>query len=166
MDKVGYEHGLIKYTTENALEGKQTHVLRPRMVVYAVLLCTLAGGLFYSMVTRVPLELDIIRDRNALYRETDDGWIENIYTLKIINMDKVDHRLALSVGGIMGMRLQGMDDRFVAVTGQVMEKVVRVQVDPEQVQKSGYDITFRLQAVDQPALTVNEKGRFLGPVRQ
>jgi cytochrome c oxidase accessory protein FixG len=166
MDKVGYERGLIRYTTENALEGKATHVLRPRMVVYALLLCIITGGLFYSMATRVPLELDIIRDRNALYRETDEGWIENIYTLKIINMDEQSHRLSLSAGGIPGLRLLGVDTKFTADSGHVMEKVVRLQVDPEVLQKTGYDISFRLQAVDQPSLTVNETGRFIGPVRR
>lgn len=164
MDKVGYEHGLIKYTTENAIEGKPTQVMRPRMIVYAVLLGTITAGLLFSMATRVPLKLDIIRDRNALYRETDEGWIENIYTLKIINMDKVDHHIAFSAGGIPGMRLQGVDENFISMTGRVMEKVVRIQVQPSELKKAGYNITFRLQAVDQPELTVNEKGRFIGPI--
>jgi len=165
MDKVGYSRGLIKYTTENALEGKPTRVLRPRMIVYAVLLCAMGLGLIYSMATRVPLGLDIIRDRNALYREADNGWIENIYTLKIINMDKTDHRLSLSAEGISGLRLQGAAAEFTAAAGQVMEKVVRLQADPEVLNKAGYDINFRIQAIDQPVLTLTEKGRFIAPVR-
>ena len=166
MDKIGYEHGLIKYTTENAIEGNPTNILRPRMMVYAVLLGTITIGLLYSMATRVPLTLDIIRDRNSLYRETEEGLIENIYTLKIINMDKIDHRLSLSVGGIAGMQLQGADEKLIASSGQVMEKIVRIKVDPEALSKTGYDITFRLQAADQPSLTINETGRFIGPLRR
>ena len=166
MGKLDYEKGLVKYTTENAIEGKATQVFRPRMIVYAVLLATITLGLLYSMATRVPLKLDIIRDRNALYRETNEEWIENVYTLKIINMDKLDHHLALSVSGISGMRLKGVDKKLIAVSGTVMEKVVRIEVDPTMLNKAGYDITFRLQAVDQPSLTINEKGRFIGPLRR
>ena len=166
MGKLDYEKGLVKYTTENAIEGKATQVFRPRMIVYAVLLATITLGLLYSMATRVPLKLDIIRDRNALYRETNEEWIENVYTLKIINMDKLDHHLSLSVSGIQGMRLKGVDKKLIAVSGKVMEKVVRIEVDPVMLNKAGYDIKFRLQAVDQPSLTINEKGRFIGPLRR
>ena len=66
MEKMGYPKGLVRYTTQNALEGKLTHIVRPRMFVYAALISVITIALFYSMFTRMPLELDIIRDRNAL----------------------------------------------------------------------------------------------------
>ncbi|NNF97026.1 MAG: cytochrome c oxidase accessory protein CcoG, partial [Halobacteria archaeon] len=68
MDKMGYAKGLIRYTTQNALKGTATHIVRPRMFVYGVLISAITIALFYSMITRMPLGLDIIRDRNALYR--------------------------------------------------------------------------------------------------
>jgi len=87
MDKMGYEKGLVRYTTQNRIDGKTTNLFRPRIIIYASLLIIVSLTLVYSIATRIPLELDIIRDRNALYRETVDGLIENIYTLKLINMD-------------------------------------------------------------------------------
>ena len=95
MDKMGYERGLVRYTTEHALHGGVTHVLRFRTFVYAGLLLLITAGLLYSISQRVPLEMDIIRDRNALFRDTGDGNIENIYTLKVINMDAKPHELSL-----------------------------------------------------------------------
>ena len=80
MDKMGSPRGLIRYTTEHAMHGKTTHVLRPRMVVYAALLLVGTGTLLYSLITRTPLILDVIRDRNALYREVRGDWIENAYS--------------------------------------------------------------------------------------
>jgi len=41
MDKLGYEHGLIRYTTQNAIDGKASRVVRPRIVVYGTLLALL-----------------------------------------------------------------------------------------------------------------------------
>ncbi len=92
MDKMEYPHGLIRFTTENALKHKQAHVLRPRIFVYAALLLVIISGTLWSMTHRTPLRADLIRDRNALYRELPDGMIENVYTLKITNMDDVPHQ--------------------------------------------------------------------------
>ena len=44
MDKMGYERGLIRYTTQNAIDGKATRVLRPRVLVYGTLLAALLGA--------------------------------------------------------------------------------------------------------------------------
>ena len=66
----------------------------------ASLLMILTLALIYSVATRIPLELNIIRDRNALYKETVDGLVENIYTLKLINMDTEDHQYQLRVDGL------------------------------------------------------------------
>ncbi|MDZ7809743.1 MAG: 4Fe-4S dicluster domain-containing protein [Arhodomonas sp.] len=54
MDRMGYPRGLIRYTTENALEGKPTHVLRPRVIVYSVLLLALLVGTLTAVAMRTP----------------------------------------------------------------------------------------------------------------
>ena len=99
MEKMDYQPGLIRYTTENALEGKKTRIMRPRMLVYATLLSVIFIGTVWSMTTRIPLRADLIRDRNQLYRELSEGRIENVYTLKLINMDDKDHRYLISLPG-------------------------------------------------------------------
>ena len=99
MEKMEYPTGLIRYTTENALEGKKTRIIRPRMVVYATLLSSILVGTLWSMTVRVPLRADLIRDRNQLYRELPDGRIENVYTLKLINMDNKEHRYLITLPG-------------------------------------------------------------------
>jgi cytochrome c oxidase accessory protein FixG len=99
MDKMGYEQGLIRYTTENALSGKATRVLRPRIFIYATLLIAMLSGVIWSISERVPLRAELIRDRNTLYRELPGGLIENVYTLKLINMDQREHRYRVSVLG-------------------------------------------------------------------
>jgi len=97
MDKMGYERGLIRYTTENALEGKKTRVFRPRIVIYAVLLTAVLAGIFFSLSNKTPLRAELIRDRNMLFRELDDGFVENIYKLKLINQDDRAHRYRVTI---------------------------------------------------------------------
>ena len=164
MDKMGYARGLVKYTTQHAIEGIRTHIIRPRMVVYAVLLTAISVALVYNMITRMPLELDIIRDRNALYRETNAGLIENTYILKLINMDNRDHTYRLSATGIDNMKVV-IDANIIEVkAGTTTEMPARIQVDPVDLKKVGYDVHFSLQAIDNEKLHVIEKGRFIGPI--
>ncbi|MFK7955059.1 MAG: cytochrome c oxidase accessory protein CcoG [Lysobacterales bacterium] len=105
MDKMDYPRGLIRYSSANALTGKKTHVIRPRMMVYAILLLVISTGIAWSLVERTPLRMEVLRDRNALYRELPDGWIENVYTLRIINMTETPARYTLGLSGNIDMTL-------------------------------------------------------------
>lgn len=164
MDKMGYEKGLVRYTTQNRIDGKETHLLRPRIVVYASLLILISLALIYSIATRIPLELDIIRDRNSLYRETVDGLVENIYTLKLINMDTKEHRYQLRVEGLKEMVFIQPKDEIIVKSGEVLNLAVRIQIDPIHLKKTSSNVNFYLNATDQANLLVTEKARFIGPL--
>lgn len=163
MDKMGYPKGLVRYTTENALLGKAVRILRPRVLLYAALLLAMIGGLGYALATRLPLELDVIRDRNALFRETGTGLIENVYTLKVLNMDDRPHSYRLTVQGIANLQLRMNRDEIDVPAGEVMELPVRLQADAGDLSVRSNKIAFTLQDRHNPKLTITEEARFLGP---
>ncbi|MCP3690035.1 MAG: cytochrome c oxidase accessory protein CcoG, partial [Gammaproteobacteria bacterium] len=78
MDKIGYDRGLIRYSTENALQNNPSKVMRPRIIIYAIILSIISTIIIYNMSSRIALELDVIRDRNRLFRETPEGLVENV----------------------------------------------------------------------------------------
>lgn len=166
MDKMGYAKGLVKYTTQNAIEGINTRVLRPRVIVYFSILVGITIALFYNMSVRIPLELDIIRDRNALYRTTDEGMIENIYTLKVANMDVVPHTYKISLDSPFQAKLILRHDQITIPAGQSGEWPARVQADPAELKAMSQKLSFTLQAIDKAELTVTDTGVFLGPGRR
>jgi len=166
MDKMSYEKGLVRYTTQNRIDGKTTHLFRPRIIVYASLLMIISLTLIYSIATRIPLEMDIIRDRNALYRETVEGLVENIYTLKLINMDTKDHKYQIRVDGLKNMTFIQPDSEIKIKSGEVVNLAVRIQIDPVNLSKTSSNVNFYLQAIDQADLAVTEKARFIGPLSQ
>jgi polyferredoxin len=120
-------------------------------------------GAFWSIYNRMPLAMDVIRDRNTLFRETDRGMIENVYTLKIINMTGQAHSYSLSVSGIPGASLLLDTIDIVVDSGEVIEEAVRVSVDPDQLSDRSTEIEFHLTATDSEDLYVTEEARFLGP---
>jgi cytochrome c oxidase accessory protein FixG len=164
MEKMGYEKGLVRYTTQNRIDGKETKLLRPRIVIYATLLILVSLALVYSIATRIPLEMDIIRDRNALYRETVDGLVENIYTIKLINMDTKDHQYELHADGIKEMLFIQPKAKIKISSGEVINLAVRIQIDPVNIKKTSSKVNFYLKATDQENLAVTETARFIGPL--
>ncbi|RMD70705.1 MAG: cytochrome c oxidase accessory protein CcoG [Gammaproteobacteria bacterium] len=163
MEKMRYPKGLIRYTTENALEGKPTRIIRPRVVIYGMLLIALMAGFVYALTHRVPLRVDIMRDRNTLYRETPEGLVENVYTLKVLNMDEAPHRYRLTVSGIKGLDWSPKAP-LQAPGGEVVAYPVQVRLDPVHLEHPSETIYFTVEAVDIPGLKVTEDTRFLGPV--
>jgi cytochrome c oxidase accessory protein FixG len=163
MDKMGYEKGLIRYTTQNAMDGKPAHILRPRIIIYAVILVLLLGSLITMIATRTPLELDVIRDRNELYRETDNEMIENVYTLKLINMDDQPHSYDLVVEGIEGLQLLYDVDEIYVAAAAVLDLPIRLRVEEDSLKSRSTPIKLRLTARDDKSLTIEEEARFLGP---
>jgi len=107
MDKMGYPRGLVRYTTENVLAGHKRRIVRPRTIVYGTILLALLCAFAWGVTHRSPVILDVLHDRNALYRETADGGIENGYTLKLVNKtDRLQH-LTVSLPAGSPLRIVG-----------------------------------------------------------
>ncbi|HSM68179.1 MAG TPA: cytochrome c oxidase accessory protein CcoG [Xanthomonadales bacterium] len=161
MDKMDYPRGLIRYTTENALQGRASKILRPRVLIYGALLGLLIAGLALSIAQRTPLRAELIRDRNVLYRELSDGQVENVYSLKLINMDRRTHKYRISVAGNP------------AVTASTSRPLV---LGPEQVGTFSLRLTapadagqgvqrleIRFEAEDDPAIARSTSARLILP---
>lgn len=168
MDKVGLPRGLIRYTTENALAKHFTskdvvgHILRPRIILYTVILTAITIAAAWSLATRVPLKVDVIRDRSLLAREADDGRIENVYNLKIMNTTEEPKRYSLAVEGMDGIEIVG--ERIVEVaSAENHEVTIVVRVPPESGKKGANTIYFDIKAQNHDKIAVHEKASFLMP---
>lgn len=168
MDKVGLPRGLIRYTTENALaqhfgpKEVMAHILRPRIILYTVILIAIIGASVWSLATRVPLKVDVIRDRSILAREADDGRIENVYNLKIMNTTEEPKRYLLSVQGMEGIELVGENGVEVG-SAENHEITVVVRVPPESGKTGANTIYFDVKAENHDKIAVHEKASFLMP---
>ena len=168
MDKVGKPRGLIRYTTENALakhfspKDVVSHILRPRIILYTTILVALTAASIWSLATRVPLKVDIIRDRSLLAREADDGRIENVYNLKIMNTTEEAKRYGLTVEGMDGIELVGEQIVEVA-SAENHEVTVVVRVPPDSGKKGANQIYFDIKALNHDKIAVHEKASFLMP---
>jgi len=164
MTKMNYPKGLVRYATENTLNGQEYRLFRPRLFAYGSVLLVMMATFAYALVTRVPLEVDIIRERNRLYRETPQGDIENVYQLRVLNMDQRAHTYRIEVGGIDGIRVVGEQDVHVAA-GEIAEVPLRLVVPRAQATAGSATVTFTVVAAD-AGWTIVEENRFIAPERR
>ncbi len=146
MDKMKYPKGLIRYTTEHELKGKKVHLVRAKLVGYAVVLVVMSCLLVMEIVNRVPVSLDIIRDRNELARENFNGEVENVYTLKILNKSQTDNVYRLSVKGLEHVKWLG-DQEVMVKAADVYTLPISLAVDPYDLTEHITKITFVVEQI-------------------
>lgn len=102
MDKLNLPRGLIKYSAEC---GESFRLLRPRTFWYTGIVLLVSCLALYSLLTRSPLDLNVIHDRNPLFVQLSDGEIRNGYELHIINKSHDDKKYVLEVEGLGDVKL-------------------------------------------------------------
>lgn len=162
MDKMGYPRGLIRYSTQNAIDGRPSRILRPRVLVYGMLLSAIFAAWAWGIGQRSPLILDVLRDRNALYRESTEGMIENTYTLKLVNKRMRPGRYRIGVEGDSDIALIDAPLEVVVEAEQVL--TLATTLHAERARVSGRrQVSFVVESVDEPDLRVERGTSFFAP---
>ncbi|SFC15575.1 cytochrome c oxidase accessory protein FixG [Marinospirillum celere] len=161
MDKMEYPRGLIRYTTEEELNGRKTRILRPRLIGYFTVLMVMIIAFSWALSNRVPLEMDIQRDRNQLFRMTSDGLVENSYRLGITNMTQAEQTYQLRLEGAETLQLQGAE-RYTLAAGESRQFSIRVQADPQALPEApAINIEFHLESEEDARLGASRESRFI-----
>ncbi|WP_120995378.1 cytochrome c oxidase accessory protein CcoG [Stutzerimonas urumqiensis] len=161
MDKMGYPRGLISYTTEHNLSGQKTHLVRPRLIGYAIALIAMITLFTYAVIARPLVQLDVSKDR-VLFRENAEGHVENVYALKIANKAQHPQTFVVEASGLEGLRYDG-DSEVTAAAGEQVSLTVELSIPHEKLPSSTNEIMFHVQSVDDPSIEDDAESRFIGP---
>ncbi|MFT4798155.1 MAG: cytochrome c oxidase accessory protein FixG [Candidatus Azotimanducaceae bacterium] len=173
MDKMGYAHGLIAYTTEHQLEGKPWTWKRPRLIGYGLAMVVMISLFTGALLTRKALDVDVLRSRGQLFQEIPGGYIQNTYTVKAMNKTLKRQQYVLSVTGLPDLKWIPKAP-FDIEGGEVQDISLTVIVDPDQLQAMNNELTVTLtehlsQPLDKPLdkpgsqASVDKETRFIGP---
>ena len=114
MDKMGYAKGLIRYSTENGVVNGWTRLqmfkraLRPRVLIYGAVLSAASVAFAASVAMRSPFKFDVVKDRGALARVVEEGAVENVYRIQIMNRTEAPQTYRVSASGIDGLEVVAM----------------------------------------------------------
>ncbi|WP_018276478.1 cytochrome c oxidase accessory protein CcoG [Teredinibacter turnerae] len=162
MDKMNYDRGLIRFTSEVELKTGNFRFFRPRVIGYVLAVVVMATAFIYTISSRTPLSVDVIRDRGArLYRINGDD-VQNVYTVKINNMDNTSHSYTLTVSGDYPFRV--VNYRKVEILpGEVFTVPVRVAVERKSLDSEKARLVMTVTSLDDDSLVATETTSFLGP---
>lgn len=167
MDKLGYARGLVRYSTQNAVQqhwsSKEVvrHVLRPRVVVYSVILASIVIAMVVSLTLRTPFRVDVVRDRGVLARIVSGGKVENVYRLQIMNATESAQNFHIAASGLPGLTV--VTQEGVAIeAAQSRWVVVRVQAPFDVAPAGSHVIHFDVAATSMSA-QLAEKSVFIIP---
>jgi len=166
MARAGYPKGLIRYTTENALKLKLSprqvlaRSFRPRVLVYTAVLSIIVIAIGTALYKRVPLKVDVIRDRANISREVEGKWVENIYRLQIMNTQERPHSFVVRARGVQTLHVA--DDEAIEIPGAATRMVpVRLRIDAGRLAPGSHKIEFEVAAVDDASIVAHERSIFL-----
>ena len=167
MSKNNLPPGLIRYTTTRALAQRLSprrmlaHVFRPRVVVYTAVLWAIVAGMAVSIALRVPLKVDVIRDRGALAREVEGDRVENVYRLQVMNTSEQRHAYEVAADGLAGLRMAS-ERSFEVEPEATRTFVVRLQAPRDSIPPGSNRIELTIRSLDNAAVQVREKSVFFG----
>ncbi len=160
MDRMGYDRGLLRYTSERVLKGGATRLLRPRLIGYAVAMTAMIAAFIWALDARPQLQLDVTRDR-TLYRENMQGQIENMYRLKLINKTQQPRRYALALDG-GPFELQGPREISLA-PGEIADLPVSVAL-LDNARDFSHELRFEVSDLAEPDNRVSTPSTFVAPI--
>jgi len=168
MDKIERPRGLIRYTTDRGMAEHSTptdirsHILRPRVRIYGTILLLIIVAMLGSLYLRTPLKLDVIRDRGAMGREVEDGLIENVYRLQVMNTTEQSHSYRITVSGLDSLT-QATADVVTLGPTETLAHAIRLRAAHGAGKQGSNKIRITLQAMDDPSLQVSEPAVFFVP---
>ena len=144
------EHDLVNYTSENALNGRKTRLLRPKTIGYGVILTAAIAILTWSVLTRSPYTGTVEQIRQPLYTQLADGGIRNIYEIKLNNKLTAPMTVGIHIEGLPGATLDMDGMERIELTPQERIKLLaRVQIPPiESGKAAGDKVVFIIRALE------------------
>ncbi len=170
MDRLQRPRGLVKYTTHHALHGLPTRLLRPRSIAYGIAWLLFSVGLLVALILRSPIELDVVRDRNALYQQVQDvqlgAAVENVYSLHITNKADEAYRFAFSIAGIPGAVFHPALAELQLAGREKQQLPMRIRIPAAALAPGVNDLDItatRLGSDGEPVASKTVRARFFAP---
>ena len=131
------------------------------MILFGAVMAVVA-----SLYLRVPLKVNVLRDRGSLVRDAGGGRIENVYQLQLINAAEHPRSFSISASGLPNLQVV-LDGAHPVEVPAASTRIVplRLQADPTGLQAGSHRIDFQVRADDDRAVAVDEKSVFF-PVRK
>lgn len=161
MDRLGRPRGLIRYASEEELEGRKTRWIRPRVLIYTLLLFAGVVVATISLQSIKPFHAQVNRMVGAPFFVTDD-YVRNQFRVRLINKSGSAQSISLTAMAADGTPLDWGDSprwQLESMEENVFTWVVRV---PRDSYNGGFPLLLEFTA-DPGGWNLNRNVQFSGP---
>lgn len=161
MDKINRPRGLIRYSSQNAMAGQPSRILRPRLVIYSGIILALVGLLSFLLLTRSPADVTLLRNVGRPFVEEAGGVIENSLRIKITNRSDATQHYRLSVANPSDVKVFTEQNSVTVAPGESVTEPLRVFAPAAKFTLGHLDVTLRITG--EKNLQIDRDCRLLGP---
>jgi cytochrome c oxidase accessory protein FixG len=97
MGKVGLPTGLIRYTSQDGLEGKKASLFRARTMIYSAAVTILVGLFFFILSFKFAFDARILRQQGSPFTVRQDRMVQNNFRLRLVNRSQGEQQYNLSL---------------------------------------------------------------------
>lgn len=137
MTKLGRPTGLIRYASEDEIEGKPTPRFRPRLALYPAALVIVFSAFVALLITARTADVTLLRARGTPYSALTTGEIANTLRVKITNRTDEPRDYRITVEDLAGLRLDAGENPLRIEAGQTREEPMLVIARPDLFRADG-----------------------------
>jgi polyferredoxin len=124
MTKLKRPTGLIRYTSQAALEhaagiGAKPRLLRPRVLIYPALIIIVAVAFITLLATAGPVDVSLTRGRGLPFNTLPDGRISNQMNFKLTSRTDSERAFSVSIEGDGQPAIELPDNPIRLAAGQI-----------------------------------------------
>ncbi|HLH54852.1 MAG TPA: cytochrome c oxidase accessory protein CcoG [Verrucomicrobiae bacterium] len=160
MKRIGRAPGLIRFASLNGIEKNEPIRVTPRIVGYCSILAVLGLSLVALLLTRSEVDVTLLRAPGALFEQTPEGKISNLYLLKLTNKTHSNRSVDLKLENVPGS-LTVLGGELNLPAERQTDASVLVQIAPEYLRSGTTPLVVRIYASGKPIGKI--KTIFIGP---
>ncbi len=144
MDRIGKPRGLIRYSAQAALAGEPHRLLRPRVVIYPLLILILSTILMGTVAFRPTSDVTLLRNPGRVFSTTAEGMIDNTWQLKIVNRTQETRQYTVSIAEPEWVSVEMTHDGIELEPGAVYTEPIHVLAHPSAFRAGRLPATVRV----------------------
>jgi cytochrome c oxidase accessory protein FixG len=162
MDKINRPRGLIRYSSQNAMAGQPSRIIRTRVVIYLGIITVLGGLLTTLLLTRSPADVTLLRNVGRPFVANTDGTIENTMRIKITNRSEHTQHYRISVANAPDVKVLTSQEALTVAPGESVTEPIRILAPAGKFTLGHLDITLHVSG--DRNLQIDRDCRLLGPM--
>ncbi len=145
MDKIGRPRGLIRYSSERAVKEGKHKFIRPRVIIYPMILAAIFTGFLAVLQTTTDASVWIGRERGLPFYTLPSGEITNQLRTRITNRHEEPRTYTISIVDPEGVHISAGYDSLTVEGGQEHSASFPIVTDPGMFSNGPFDVTIRVE---------------------